>query len=144
MAINDKIQKIIRIIEDIELEKVFKSLNDTMTGIGAALHILYEYDRSTTSGQLYDLLGVSTARVAVLLKTMESKGLIIKRKGVLDARTTVVSLTAFGKETTLKIREEMYNRINRIIDHVGFAQLEQFFAIAKQIEKAVTPTANIF
>ena len=144
MVSNEKIKRIIKLIEDVELEKVFKSLKDTMSGMGAALHILYEYDRSTTSGQLCDLLGVSSARVAVLLKTMESKGLIVKRKGVLDARTTVVSLTAFGKETTLKIREEMYNRINRIIDHVGFAQLEQFFAVAKQIEKAVTPTANIF
>ncbi|HOF27514.1 MAG TPA: winged helix DNA-binding protein [Clostridia bacterium] len=141
MVSNEKIKRIIRLIEDVELEKVFKSLNDTMSGMGAALHILYEYGRSTTSGQLCDLLGVSSARVAVLLKTMESKGLIVKRKGVLDARTTVVSLTAFGEETTLKIREEMYNRI---IDYVGFAQLEQFFAVAKQIEKAVTQTANIY
>lgn len=139
MASTVEIQKIIKAIQEVQFERVFKALNGPAAGIGAALRILYEQGGSTTSGRLSELLGVSTARVAVLLKTMAAKGLITKEKDVLDARITVVSLTPFGEETILKMREEMYKQINRIIDHVGFERLEEFFTISKEIEKVVEP-----
>lgn len=139
MAHADEIQKIIRRMESIQLDKVFKTLNEAAVGISATLRILYEHGGSITSGRLCDLLGVSSARVAVLLKTMAAKGLITKEKDVLDARITVVTLTPFGEEATRKMREAMYQQINRIIDHVGFERLEQFFAISKEIAKVVEP-----
>jgi DNA-binding MarR family transcriptional regulator len=139
MASADEIQIIVREVESVKLEKVIKSLHETTAGIGAALRILYECGGSTTSGQLCETLGVSTARVAVLLKTMVAKGLISKDKNVLDARVTVVSLTPFGEETVQKMRDEMYKHINRLIDHVGFKRLEEFIAISKEIAEIMKP-----
>jgi DNA-binding MarR family transcriptional regulator len=140
MASADEIRKIMKKIDDVEPHKVFKILNETAAGIGAALRILYEHDGSTTSGRLCDMLGVSSARVAALLKTMETKGLITREKNVLDARITIVTLTPFGKECILKIQDELYQQISRVIDHVGFERLEQFLAISKEIEEVVEPS----
>ncbi|MGI5935696.1 MAG: MarR family winged helix-turn-helix transcriptional regulator [Oscillospiraceae bacterium] len=139
MASAAKIQKIMKEIENIQFGGMFKALNETTAGIGAALRILYEQGGSATSGQLCELMGVSSARVAVLLKTMALKGLISKKKNVFDARITVVSLTPFGKETIMKMREEIYRQVNRIIDRVGFERLEEFIAIAKEIKEVVEP-----
>jgi DNA-binding MarR family transcriptional regulator len=139
MANTDEIQQIMREIESAQMEKVFKALNETAAGIGAVLRILYEHGGSTTSGRLCEQLGVSTARVAVLLKTMASKGLITKEKNILDARITVVSITPFGKETICKIQEEVYKQINCVIDRVGFERLKEFFTISKDIAEVVEP-----
>lgn len=144
MASANEIQKTIENIESVHKNKMFKVLNETTVGIGAALRILYKHGGSITSGYLCDLLGVSTARVAVLLKTMVSKGLITKEKNVLDARITVVSLTTFGKEVTQKMQEHVNKQINRVIDHVGFERLEQFFAISKEIEEVLEPPQILF
>lgn len=144
MASREEVQKIMKNIEGVELAKVFRALNESTAGIGAVLRILHENGGCTTSKQICDFLGVSSARVAVLLKTMESKKLISKRKDVLDARLTIVTLTDFGSETTRKMCEEVYNQINRIIDHVGFEKLEQFFAISKEIEQVVEHPKILF
>lgn len=144
MASTDEIQKIMKEINGIKLEKIFKTLNETTAGIGAALRILYERGGSTTSGQLCEMLGVSTARVAVLLKTMAAKGLITKEKNVLDARVTVVSLTPFGQETVLKMQEKILNKINSVIDHVGFERLEEYIAISKEIAEIMKPPEAMF
>jgi len=144
MASIAEIQKIIAEIKSIHMGKVLRTLNETTAGIGATLRVLYEHDGSATSGQLCDSLGVSSARVAVLLKTMAEKGLITKDKNVLDARVTVVSLTPFGKETIQKMREEAYKQIGRIIDCVGFERLEGFIATCREIEEVVGPPKVMF
>lgn len=144
MASTEEIQKIIKELKNVRVDKVFKTFNETTAGIGAALRILHEQGGSVTSGQLCDMLGVSSARVAVLLKTMASKGLIKKEKNVLDARVTVVSLTSFGEETIRKMRDEIYKQINRVIDHVGFQRLEEFISISKEIAAVVEPPKAMF
>lgn len=139
MANRDEVEQIMEIIKGVELKKVFRALNENTAGIGAVLRILYDHGKTVTSGQISDLLGVSSARVAVLLKTMESKGLIAKRKDVLDGRITIVTLTPFGEEAISKIHEELYNQISRIIDKVGFDRLKQFITLSQEIEKAIKP-----
>lgn len=144
MANSAEIEKIIQIIADIQPSRIFKVLNETTAGIGAALRILYEEGGRATSGRLCELLGVSSARVAVLLKTMAAKGFITKEKNILDARITVVSLTPFGEETIRKVRDEVYRVVDRVIDRVGFERLEAFFAVSKEIEEAVGTPKILF
>jgi len=144
MASAAQVQKIMTEIEGLSFDGVFKALNDTAAGIGAALRILYEEGGSTTSGRISELMGVSSARVAVLLKTMALKGLITKKKNIIDARITVVSLTPFGRETILKMREEIGRQIGRVIDRIGFERLVEFIATAKEIKETIEPTKIMF
>jgi DNA-binding MarR family transcriptional regulator len=144
MASTDEIQQIIREVECAQLERVIKTLNETANGIGAVLRILYEQGGNTTSRRLCELLGVSSARVAALLKTMASKGLVTKEKDLLDARITVVSITPLGEETILKIKNEAYKLISRVIDRVGYERLKEFFSISKEIADVVEPQNTLF
>ena len=42
------------------------------------------------------------------------------------------------------MQEHVNNQINRVIDHVGFERLEQFFAISKEIEEVLEPPQILF
>lgn len=83
------------------------------------------------------MLGVSTARVAVLLKKMAAKGLITKGHDPADARVTVVSLTEQGRESIREIEGELYRQTGLVIDRVGEERVLEFIAIAQEIQSAL-------
>ena len=98
MATQEQIKKIHSEMEKAQPVDFFKRINEIQAGIGAVLRVLYEYDGTVTAGQISEILEVSTARVAVLLKKMDSKGLITKKHSTDDARVTIVSITEHGKD----------------------------------------------
>ena len=83
------------------------------------------------------MLGVSTARVAVLLKKMAAKRLITKGHDPADARVTVVSLTEQGRESIREIEGELYRQTGLVIDRVGEERVLEFIAIAQEIQSAL-------
>ena len=115
-------------------------MDETKAGIGAVLRLLNDARETVTAGRISEILGVSTARVAVLLKKMEAKGLITKERDSADARITVVRLTELGGDKIAQMHSEMYRQIGHIIDVVGEARLIEFIEIAGEIQKAIIPS----
>lgn len=115
----------------------FKSVNDLQMGIGAVLQILQKSQRVVTAGQISEEMGVSTARVAVLLKKMVAKGLITKEKGIMDGRVTIVKLTESGEKTASKMRQEIWRQVENIIDSIGEERVLEFIQIADEIRNIV-------
>lgn len=112
-------------------------IDERQEGVGAVLCLLHEAKDTVTAGRISEVLGVSTARVAVLLKKMEAKGLIAKERAPFDARVTVVTLTEQGRETMHRIEEEIFRQMGIVIDRVGEERVLEFIAIAKEIQSAV-------
>lgn len=112
-------------------------IDERQEGTGAVLCLLHDSRDTVTAGKISEVLGVSTARVAVLLKKMAAKGLITKERAPSDARVTVVTLTEQGKETVQRIEEEIFHQMGVVIDKVGEARVLEFITIAKEIQKAV-------
>ena len=106
MATKSQIEMVLR-----ELKKIhpphpvglLQRIDETQEGVGAVLCLLHESDETVTAGRVSEVLGVSTARVAVLLKKMAAKRLITKGHDPADARVTVVSLTEQGRESIREI-----------------------------------------
>lgn len=139
MATKAQIENLLKQFEQIHPVKFFKCMDDTMAGAGAVLKVLYESGEVLTAGRLSEELGVSTARVAVLLKKMAAKGLIDKERGVLDARITYVKLTELGTKTIQEMQSEMYRQIGIVIDTIGEERMQEFVKTAALIEDIVTP-----
>lgn len=93
MATQEQIRRIFQKMRESHPKEFFHHMDETQAGIGAVLRLLYIEKKPVTAGKISDTLGISTARVAVLLRKMESRGLIIKEKNPLDARVTIVRLT---------------------------------------------------
>lgn len=137
MATREDIAKIALLLDESHPSKFMKKHNETNAGIGAVLRFLADSDQPMTAGSISQFMNVSTARVAVLLKKMETKGFIHRQAGTTDARTVVVSLTASGTEAAHKLRENFYREIGILIDTLGMDRLIEYTTISKEIRSVM-------
>lgn len=138
MATKEQIDYIVRELPKSHPAGFFKMFNDSNAGIGFALKLLYATDGNRLSaGAISEAMGVSTARVAVLLKKMESKGFITKEIDRTDARVTLVCLSQEGKLTAEQMRETMRSHIANVIDKVGMEKLITFIELSVEVKEAM-------
>ena len=138
MATTAQIETVLKRVEQSRPARFFRCLDEVQAGIGAVLRLLYESDEPVTAGRISDVLDVSTARVAALIKKMVSKGLITKEQGVKDARVTIVKLTECGSSAFEEIRDEIYQKIGTVIDTVGEERLLEFISVAEEIKNTIS------
>ena len=86
MAKIEEIEYVYSLLITKEPTEFLERLNDTNAGIGAVLKIISESDREISAGDLAQKMYVSTARIAVLLRKMETKGLIVKASSADDGK----------------------------------------------------------
>lgn len=137
MATQAEIEILLKQLKKAPPSALFQNIDKSTVGIRAVLQYLYETDEVVTAGKLSEKMGVSTARVAVLLKKMAAKGLVEKEADPTDGRVVVVRLSEYGKETALKIREDIYARINTMIDKVGMERMLEFAEISNEIHSVM-------
>ena len=137
MANRETVEMILKKMEGSNPVDFFKSVNELQMGIGAVLQILQKSQGVVTAGQISEEMGVSTARVAVLLKKMAARGLITKEKGVMDGRVTIVRLTKSGENIASKMRHEMWVQVEKIIDSIGEEKVLEFIEISNEIRNIV-------
>ena len=117
--------------------EVFKYMDEVKAGIGAVLRLLYEADEPLSAGTISSKLGISTARVAVLLKKMTQKAMITKQQSPNDARVTMVELTAAGRANIERMKNELFAQMGLIIDKVGEERLKEYFEIGEEIRNII-------
>ena len=111
-----------------------KRMDEVSYGIGAVLRFLYFSEGTVvTAGKISEYMGISTARVAVLLKKMTAKGLIEKEHDAADARVTVVTLSDTGRAAVEKMRGNLYAHIGKLIDGIGMDRMMEFVEVIKEI-----------
>lgn len=144
MATEEQIERMLKKFEKAYPADFFKHVTETRAGIGAVLRLLYESNGTVTAGKISEVLEISTARVAVLLKKMVARNLITKERGITDARLTIVKLSELGEKTIKEMRDEMGQQMNLLIDTVGEERLMEFVAISEEIETVVAgPTFDL-
>ncbi len=139
MATKEQIEKVFRRLNESHPEDFFQCMSKVQEGTGAVLCMLLLSKEPVTAGRISEVLTISTARVAVLLKKMEAKKLIIREKNSMDARITIVKLSAYGNEKAKEIQREMYQQMGKVLDTIGEKRIMEFIDIANQIKEAVSP-----
>ena len=134
-----QIERMLAELERIHPVAFFRRMDETQAGIGAVLRLLHTSEEEITAGKISEVLNISTARVAVLIRKMAAKGLITKARSSVDARVTMVGLTELGVRTVEGMRREMYQQMGLVIDAVGEERLREFLKIAAEIRAAVNP-----
>lgn len=118
----------------------YQKIDRSSMGIRAILKYLSRENERATAGEISKALGVSTARVAVLLKKMEAKGLLEKQSDPADGRLVVVCLSQQGKDTAEQVRQEIYALIGSLIDEIGMERMLEFAAISNEIHEVIKRT----
>lgn len=143
MATQAQIDQIISCMEQTKAGRLFDHVDRTKAGIGAVIRILHQAECPVTAGAIAQIMGVSTARVTVLLKKLEAKGLIVRERDRLDARVTKVRLSEQGVQVDERLRAELSQKIGAVIDAVGMERMIEFATIANEIGQALREMPEI-
>lgn len=120
--------------QSFELLKLF---NDTNTGVGAVLRILKESPSPVSARKISEIMCVSEARVAVLLRKMQDRGYISKEKDSNDARIVPVRLTQKGDLQAESLHDVLCHNIATVIDSMGFEKIEQYIKLTEEINNTI-------
>ena len=75
----------------------------------------------------------STARIAVVLNTLEKKGLISRAIDPTDRRRILVSLTNVGQEYVAVIRTQLREDMKHLLEELGEQDAREYLRITKRI-----------
>lgn len=139
MADPEQIEQVIKMLDDARPTDFFKKMDETKLGIGAVIKLLHKNDGRATAGQISESLGISTARVAVLIRKMAAKGLVEKQTDANDARVTVVCMTEQGWQFANEMKEKMYRNVEAVIEKIGIEKLMEFIELSKIIKSVCKP-----
>lgn len=107
-------------------------LDEWTKGLYVILRIIDISETEVVAGDISNKLGISTARVAVALATLERKNWIKKHKSKVDARKTVVELTDLGKEVLIARGQELVEIIKMFLDKLKDEEVLQLMNIVKK------------
>lgn len=75
----------------------------------------------------------STARIAVVLNTLEKKGLISRAIDPTDRRRILVSLTNVGQEYVAVVRTQLRKDMKHLLEELGEQDAREYLRITKRI-----------
>ena len=114
--------------------------HDITTSIGFVLLNINSQD-GTPATKIAPLMGLESRSLTRMLKGMEEKGLITKRKDKTDKRSVRIHLTSKGKKKK-EIARETVLRFNHVIrDLIPEDKLEVFFDVITKVGKTIESNA---
>lgn len=132
MERKELIEDLIKSLSSIKPQKAPESLDNGLKGAVVLLKML-SGDEVKSSGELASKLNVSTARIAVALNNLESKGYIERTKDSLDARKTLVKITENGKEELFRREEIIKQHLLNSLSNLTNDDLQMLINIINKI-----------
>ena len=135
MISDDEVREIIKKLEAIKPKKLFDDCHVNKEGIMHALVYLYTSKEPVSAGDISKQLGVSTARVAVILRKMQEKGDITKETDPKDARKVVIRITSKGREFIEQRKSMFFNDIRDMTEKIGKERFDEFLDILSEVHE---------
>ncbi len=144
MAKQEDVDAVLELFHKNRPTHAFEAIHTSEMGLLAVLRYLNHAQQAegmlVTSKELSDALGVSSARMTVLLKKLAQKGLITKSPSPSDARAVVIALSAQGEVFAAQIKQRMYHTAERIVDEFGIAELQRLMESVERIKAIMHET----
>ena len=115
---------------------------DATMATGFAL-LSIDKEGGTPSTTLGPKMGMEATSLTRTLKSMEERGLILRKKNPNDGRGVLIYLTEFGKEKRELSRTNVLQFNEKVKQHVTEAQLRNFMEVAEVINELILDK-NIF
>ncbi|MDT0676270.1 MarR family winged helix-turn-helix transcriptional regulator [Autumnicola musiva] len=95
-------------------------------------------EKGTPSTALGPKMGMEATSLSRILKTMQEKGLIIRKKNPLDGRSVLIHLTDFGKEMRDFSKKVVLRFDEAVKENVSEEELKTFTRVASTITNLIT------
>ena len=123
-------------------KKFVREVDSQSRGLQMILHFLAKANGEICAGDLSRRFNVSTARIAVALKKLSSKGLIETTSSLEDGRKVVVKITEKGREEVKKNVDEMVDFMKFLMNGIGEEDLNEFLRIFAKINALLDEIKN--
>jgi DNA-binding MarR family transcriptional regulator len=100
-------------------------------------------DKGTPSTSLGPKMGIKATSLTRTLKSMEEKGLIIKKKNPEDGRGVLIYLTDFGREKRELSKNTVLKFNETVKQHISEEKFQHFIEVAETINELIQEK-NIF
>ncbi|EOH99226.1 hypothetical protein UAY_02003 [Enterococcus moraviensis ATCC BAA-383] len=107
----------------------FSRLEKSNQGESIVIKFLARYGEPTSPKHLAESLNLSSARIAVVLGSLEKKGQIERKMDPDDRRRINVTLTDCGKKAAKLQKKEMRDKIVQIFKLMGETETKQFIEL---------------
>lgn len=138
---NEKLVKeFIRCEHSIAKYRPHKSINDSVEGENKVLRFINSEGGSTYPKEIELAMGISSARVAAIIKKLEERELLIRTCDKVDRRKTLLTLTEQGKKAAHEIETKIMYALGQMVDSLGDEESENFIRI---LDKLILNLPNI-
>lgn len=104
----------------------FRKIEKSNQGETVVIKFLDLLGKPTSPKHLAESLNLSSARIAVLLGSLEKKGQIVRDMDPEDRRRINVSLTKCGKKAANAEKKQMHDKIIHIFNQMGEEDTKKF------------------
>jgi len=109
------------------------NVNEVVQGSPFILQYLSKRKEAVLPSEISDKMEISTARIAVILNSLDKKGLINREINKNDRRQILVTLTAEGEEAAKKLVQEAEYHIIQMLQNLGEHDAGEFVRILNKL-----------
>lgn len=110
-----------------------KKINDSLRGEQFVLTYIARHGGSVIPSEISNEMGISTARVAAALGSLESKGMISRSIDTRDRRRILVELTEEGRAQEDRHAKAIMGMVTRMLQDLGETDASELLRILKKI-----------
>lgn len=112
-----------------------KKINEVLHGEVTVLQYIYRSNAEVVPSKIGDDIGVSSARIATTLNSLEKKGLIIREINPNDRRHILVKLTEKGEKEAQKRYKKIIEHIANVLKLLGEEDAVEYVRILDKLTK---------
>ena len=110
-----------------------KEIHDSVHGENFVLLFISQRGGKVIPSDISNEMGISTARVAAALNSLEKKGLIIRRIDAEDRRRILIDLTDSGMEQVKNHYTMVLSMVKNMLHFLGEKDAKEFIRIMKRL-----------
>lgn len=126
------LQQITQLTQTSNWHKLIGLLDDGYRGMYVILKILIENGGKCGSGDLAKEMGVSTARVATAINSLEKKGYVCRQSVQNDARKVTIFITEQGIDAIEQRKKSIETMIAPMLDNLSDEESNELFELLKK------------
>jgi DNA-binding MarR family transcriptional regulator len=114
-----------------------KHISESLRGEAFALQYIAFHDGPVLPGEISGEMGISSARIAAALNSLEKKGLVTRRIDPEDRRRILVELTEQGAAQAQEHTEEVLNNITIMLSQLDEHDAREYVRITAILAKSI-------
>lgn len=133
MDYRDLALEFIEVMNQTRKRNISKKIDDSMRGEHFVLNYISEHQENVTPSDISNEMGITSARIAAALNSLEKKGLIIRSIDPQDRRRILIDMTDSGKEQVRNHYENVLNTTTNMMRHLGEEDAKHYIRIMKKM-----------